>query len=125
MIGRPSKYKNQKIEKNGEVFDSIKEYKRYLELCLLVKAGKIDGLQRQVRFILIPDQREPDIIGKRGGITKGRLIERKCEYVADFVYTYNGQTVVEDTKSEATKTKDYIIKRKLMLWVHGIKICEI
>ena len=125
MLGRPSKYHNQKIVRNGETFDSLKEYKRYLELCLLVKAGKIDKLQRQVRFILIPEQREPDTIGARGGVTKGRLIERKCEYVADFVYTYNGKTVVEDTKSEATKTKDYVIKRKLLLWVHGIRISEV
>ena len=125
MLGRPPKYHNQKLVRNGETFDSLKEYKRYLELCLLVKAGQIDGLQRQVRFVLIPEQREPDIIGARGGVTKGRLLERRCEYIADFVYTYNGKTVVEDTKSEATKTKDYIIKRKLMLYVNGIKICEV
>lgn len=125
MRGRSNKYLNHKVERNGEVFDSIKEYKRYLELCLLLKAGKIDDLKRQVKFTLIPDQREPDIIGPLGGVKKGRIIERKCEYVADFVYTYNGKTIVEDTKSEATKTKDYIIKRKLMLWVHGIRIIEI
>lgn len=120
-----NKYNNKKIIRGGETFDSLKEYKRYLELCLLAKAGKIDDLKRQVRFTLIPEQREPDIIGPRGGVTKGRIIEHKCEYVADFVYNYNGKTVVEDTKSEATKTKDYIIKRKLMLWVHKIRIVEI
>lgn len=120
-----NKYNNKKIIRGGETFDSLKEYKRYLELCLLAKAGKIDDLKRQVRFTLIPEQREPDIIGPRGGVTKGRVIEKKCEYVADFVYNYNGKTVVEDTKSEATKTKDYIIKRKLMLWVHKIRIVEI
>lgn len=118
-----NKYNNKKIVRNGETFDSLKEYKRYLELCLLAKAGKIDDLKRQVRFTLIPEQREPDIIGPRGGVTKGRVIEKKCEYVADFVYNYNGKTVVEDTKG--VKTKEYIIKRKLMLWVHNIKIIEI
>ena len=56
-----------------------------------------------------------------------RVIERECSYVADFVY-YNlesGKIVVEDTKSEPTRTKDYRIKKKLMLWVHKIKISEI
>lgn len=118
-----NKYNNKKIIRGGETFDSLKEYKRYLELCLLAKAGKIDDLKRQVRFTLIPEQREPDIIGPRGGVTKGRVIERKCEYVADFVYTHNGKTIVEDTKG--VKTKEYIIKRKLLLWVHNIRIIEI
>jgi hypothetical protein len=51
------------------------------------------------------------------------VVERACAYVADFVYTENGKKIVEDTKG--FKTKDYIIKRKLMLWVHGIRVKEI
>ena len=113
----------QKIEVDGIVFDSKKEAKRYSELLLLEKAGAIQDLQRQVKFVLIPAQREPDIIGKKGGRKPGKLIERECAYFADFVYTENGQTIVEDTKG--IRTTEYIIKRKLMLHVHGIRITEL
>jgi hypothetical protein len=120
-----SKYHNKKIVRDGIAFDSTKEYKRYQELLLLQRAGVIQDLQRQVEFVLIPAQREADRIGVRGGVIKGKTIEHKCSYVADFVYTENGKTVVEDTKSDATKTKDYILKRKMMLYFHGIRIKEV
>ena len=120
-----AKYKNTKTIVDGITFDSKKEAKRWTELKLLESAGVISDLRRQVRFELIPAQREPDTIGSRGGIIKGKLIERKVEYVADFVYrdTGTGEIVVEDTKG--IQTKDYKIKRKLMLWVHGIRIREV
>lgn len=118
-----SKYYSKKITINGETFDSRKEHRRFCELSLLQRAGAITDLQRQVEFVLIPAQREPDIIGVRGGVKKGKTLEFAVKYVADFVYRENGKTVVEDTKG--FKTKDYIIKRKLMLWVHGIRIKEI
>ena len=54
---------------------------------------------------------------------KGKLLERECAYIADFVYTENGKIVVEDTKG--LRTKDYIIKRKLMLYVHNIRVREV
>lgn len=78
-----------------------------------------------MRFELIPAQRGPDRRGSRGGVIKGRVIERKVDYIADFVYTdiYNAMVVVEDTKG--LKTPDYIIKRKLMLYIHGIRVKEI
>ena len=120
-----NKYHNKKVEVNGIVFDSKREAKRYSELSLLEKAGTITELQRQVEFVLIPTQREPDTIGKRGGIIKGKTIELKCSYKADFVYrdTKTGETIVEDTKG--FKTPEYIIKRKMMLYFYGIKIKEI
>lgn len=118
-----NKYGSKKVEIDGIVFDSKKEAKRYQELSLLEKAGAIQGLQRQVKYILIPTQREPDTIGARGGIHKGKTIEKECSYYADFVYQENGETVVEDTKG--MRTTEYIIKRKLMLYVHGIRIKEI
>lgn len=118
-----AKYHSRKITRDGITFDSTKEYRRYCELLLLERAGAIADLKRQVEFVLIPSQREPDKIGVRGGVIKGRTIEHAVKYVADFVYQENGKTVVEDTKG--FKTKDYIIKRKLMLWVHGIKIREV
>lgn len=107
-----SKYRSRKVTRDGMTFDSQKEYKRFCELRLLERAGKVTDLQRQVKFELIPSQR----IG-------GKVVERACNYIADFVYMENGRKVVEDTKG--FKTTDYIIKRKLMLWVHGIRINEI
>lgn len=122
---RKNKYHSKKVEFDGIVFDSKKEAKRFAELSLLETAGTISDLQRQVKYVLIPAQREPDTVGARGGIKKGKVIEKECSYIADFVYkdlTLN-ETVVEDTKG--FKTRDYIIKRKLMLSVHGIRIKEI
>jgi hypothetical protein len=120
---KSNKYGSKKVEVDGIVFDSKKEAKRYQELLLLEKAGAIQDLQRQVKFVLIPAQREPDTIGKRGGIHRGKTIEKECSYYADFVYQEAGETVVEDTKG--MRTTDYIIKRKLMLYTHGIRIKEI
>lgn len=107
-----SKYHSKKVVHNGEKFDSKKEYRRFVELSLLEKAGAIKNLRRQVKFELLPAQR----IG-------GKVVERACNYVADFVYETSGETIIEDTKGY--KTKDYIIKRKLMLWVHGVRILEV
>ena len=117
------KYGNKKTTVDGITFDSLKEAKRYKELSLMQRAGMIQDLQMQVKYILIPAQREPDTVGARGGIHKGKLIERECTYVADFVYKENGQTVVEDTKG--FRTKDYLLKRKMLLFFHGIKIKEV
>lgn len=120
-----NKYGSKKVEIDGIVFDSKKEAKRCSELLLLERAGAIQGLNRQVKYVLIPEQREPDTIGKRGGRKPGKLLERECAYIADFVYFDHelGKIVVEDTKG--FRTKDYIIKRKLMLFRHGIQIKEI
>lgn len=120
-----SKYHSRKITLDGESFDSIKEYNRWRELKLLERAGEITELQRQVKFKLIPTQREPCCeVNKNGCFKKGKVLERECSYIADFTYKNRlGFQVVEDTKG--FKTKDYIIKRKLMLWVHHIQIQEI
>lgn len=120
-----AKYYSKKVTRDGMTFDSVKEYKRYCELRLLEKAGAISNLQRQVEFELIPTQREPDTVGVRGGIKRGKVIEKAVKYVADFVYTEGGRMIVEDVKSPATKTRDYIIKRKIMLWAKGITIREV
>jgi hypothetical protein len=118
------KYGNKKTYANGQLFDSSHEAKRYRELCLLQSAGLISDLQTQVPYELIPTQREPDTVGKRGGIKQGKCIEKSCVYYADFVYKdANGNVVVEDAKG--MKTEAYKIKRKLMLWVHGIKVIEV
>lgn len=121
-----NKFRSKKITAHGITFDSKKEYKRYCELALLEKAGQIQNLELQKAFELIPAQYETfERYGKKGQRLKDgkRCIENAVKYKADFVYNENGETVVEDTKG--FKTKDYIIKRKLMLYVHGIRIKEI
>lgn len=120
---RGNKYGAEKVKLDGETFDSRKEARRWQELKILEKAGKISGLRRQVKFVLIPTQRAVDEIGPRGGRKPGKVLEKECSYVADFVYTEDGKMVVEDTKG--VRTKDYIIKRKLMRFVHGIGIREV
>lgn len=117
-----SKYLNRKVVNKDGVFDSRKEYKRWCELKLLEQAGQIKDLQRQVYIELIPAVREPDKVGKRGGRIRGKVIERKVNYIADFVYIENGQKIVEDVKG--VRTKDYILKRKILLWRYGIRIKE-
>lgn len=106
-----AKYHNRKVTRDGETFDSVKEYRRFCELRLLERAGAVTDLRRQVKFELIPAQR-----------IDGKVVERACSYVADFVYMENGQQVVEDAKG--MRTQEYRLKRKLMLWVHGIRIRE-
>lgn len=121
-----AKYGNRKIIVNGIVFDSKREANRYCELLLLQRAGKIKSLELQKEYELIPAQYESYArYGKKGQRLKdgSRCIEQAVKYKADFVYTQNGKTIVEDTKG--MRTKDYIIKRKLMLWRHGVKIREV
>ena len=121
-----NKYHSKKVTVDGIQFDSRKEAKRHSELHLLEKAGAITDLQRQVKFVLIPAQYEVfERYGKKGQRLKDgqKCIEKECAYIADFVYQEGGKTVVEDTKG--FRTKDYIIKRKLMLYIHKIKIKEV
>lgn len=114
MAYRNNKYRNKKVTMGDKVFDSMRECSRYVELTLLQKAGKIRDLDTQVPFELIPAQRDEQT---------GRLLERACHYVADFVYYEDGQKVVEDTKG--VRTPEYIVKRKLMLKLYGIRIREV
>lgn len=124
MKYKKSKYHAKKVVIDGITFDSKKEGKRYKQLVEMQEKGEISNLQRQVKYLLIPAQREPNTIGPRGGIKKGKLLERECSYIADFVYdTPDGTRVIEDTKG--MRTTEYIIKRKLMLYVHKIKIKEV
>ena len=120
-----NKYHAKKVSIQGEVFDSKKEARRFLELQMLEKAGKISGLQRQKKFVLVPAQYEPETTGPRGGKIKGKLLEREVAYYADFVYFDEEEKdfVIEDTKG--VRTLDYIIKRKLMLWLNGYQIREV
>ena len=112
---RKSKYGARKTELDGMVFDSNHEARRYAYLKTLERAGEISGLERQVKYILVPAQAGED----------GKIVERAVIYMADFVYrdAHSGEKVVEDAKG--MRTRDYIIKRKLMRYVHGIEIREV
>ena len=112
MNYQKSKYRNKPVIVNNIQFPSKREAQRYSELFLLERAGVISDLQLQVPFELIPSQK-----------INGRVVEKSVKYIADFCYTENGKMVVEDTKG--MRTKDYIIKRKLMLFIHGIRIKEV
>lgn len=128
------KYHNKKTyTSDGILHDSKREANRWAELCLLQRAGKISELERQVRFELIPAQYEDVYTGEfyKRGDRKGQpklervCIEKSLVYVADFVYIDNGtgEKVVEDAKGY--RSKEYLIKRKCMLYLKGIKIKEI
>lgn len=126
---RKSKYNNDR----SAGFDSTKERRRYQELLLLERAGEIADLRTQVEYILIPEQREKSAAvyakGKNKGRNKpGRLLEKKCSYRADFVYTdvNTGRLIVEDVKGyrKGTAYQLFAVKRKLMLWRYGIRIKE-
>lgn len=131
--GKMNKYHNKKTRVHGMEFDSAKEAKRYQELYLMGKCGYISDLRTQVKFELIPAQYEyietggVYLVGIRKGMpkTKKVCVEKAVCYIADFVYMKNGKMVVEDTKSEATRTKEYIIKRKLLRYLHGITVKEV
>ena len=134
---RQNKLGNRSVTIDGIKFDSKREGNRYCELKLLQRAGVISNLELQKRYELIPahykvvETGEFYKVGSKKGQpkTKKVCVELAVDYVADFVYEENGKTVVEDAKgfrdpSSATY-KVFVIKRKLMLWVHGIMIKEV
>lgn len=125
---------NRNLTFEGECFDSAKEYRRYCELRLLEKAGAIRDLKRQVKFVLIPEQREytKEIYTKgrnKGRFKKGKLLERETAYIADFTYfdCEAMKPVVEDVKGYrgGGAYAVFTIKRKLMLFKYGIRIKEV
>lgn len=127
-----NKYKAKRVEVDGEVFDSKREARRWLELRKMVDTGEIKNLCRQVEYTLIPRQRDVPTEtyargDKKGQFKPGRLLEREVCYVCDFQYQWNGKTVVEDVKgyTGGGAYTVFSIKRKLMLWVHGIRVIEV
>lgn len=130
---RHSKYGAKKVTVDGITFDSRDESKRYKELKAMLDEGKIDNLRMQVPYELIPKQVKvtPRYHKRTGERIKDevRVLEQNCEYVADFVYRdlESGEEVVEDVKgyTDSTAYAVYVVKRKLMLSVHGIRVKEI
>lgn len=109
---RRNKYGAQKVEFEGETFDSKLELARYKELRFLEAAGDIQNLRRQVRFPI-----------EVNGV-------KICTYVADFCYDEFTQIgaahIVEDVKSPiSAKIRDYLLKKKLMRAVYGVEIREV
>lgn len=103
-----NKYGNRNTVIDGISFDSSKEARRYTELRLMERAGKIKNLELQVPFELLPK------CGKN----------RAVKYVADFVYIdENGKKIVEDVKGYRTEV--YKLKKKMMLALLGIDITEV
>lgn len=123
MIPR-RKYGNKKIQNAFGEFDSTLEFRRFLVLKDAEGRGLILNLRRQVPYLLIPAQYTTEVVHlKTKDKEVERLAERKVEYVADFVYEKAGKEIVEDTKG--MRLADYIIKRKMMLYFHGIAIREV
>lgn len=128
-----NKYGAKKIKDpaTGYEFDSKAEFIRWCELRILERAGKITDLQRQVKFELIPAQREESTevykAGPQKGLPKpGPVLEKACTYVADFTYYQDGEYIAEDVKGckKGAAYDLFVIKRKLMLLVHKIRIKE-
>ena len=94
-----NKYRNKKVIVDDYIFDSIQESRRYKELKLLLKAGKISNLELQPHFLL------QDKFKKNG------KIYRKIAYIADFKYTENDKTIVEDVKG--IQTDVFKLKHKI------------
>lgn len=105
---RAPKYLNKHTFVGKIKFASKREAARYVELKAMEAAGLITGLELQKKYLLIPAQYQ----------------ERKVTYIADFDYVdADLNPVTEDVKG--FRTAEYVIKRKLMLWVHCIKIKEV
>ena len=124
-----NKYGNKKTYAYGIQFDSKHEAETFIKLKILQDKGLINHLEIQKKYVLIESQYAPSTeIYKRGEHKgepkKGKLLEKEVSYYADFdYYTKEGEHVVADAKG--CRTKDYIIKRKLMLERYGIQIKEI
>ena len=105
---KKSKYSSAKTDVDGITFDSKKEAEFYAELKLRERAGEISHLRLQPRYLL---QEAFKHEGKQ---------YREIEYVADFEYVENGETVVIDVKG--FKTAVYMLKKKLFLYKYGDKV---
>ena len=108
---------HEKTVFNGIEFDSLAEKDRYLELLVMQRAGIISDLECHPEFEIIPKQKHPET---------GKFAFHPAHYTADFRYKRDGKVVVEDVKSQKTREeKDWILRRKLMLYVNGIYVEEV
>ena len=112
-----NKYRNMPVEVDGITFASKKESTIYLDLKAMLARREIKRFERQVKYVLIPNQLGPD----------GKVLERAVTYIADFKVVYpDGEVVVIDCKgAKGGLDQKYLIKKKLMLWIHRIRIKEV
>jgi len=102
LTRKPRKYRNSPLRIGALRFDSKAEANRYQDLRLLEQARTITGLKLQPRFAL-----------NVNGV-------HVCDYVGDFEYYELGVRIIEDVKGY--RTRDFRIKQKLMLAIHGIEL---
>lgn len=111
-----NKFGARKIRNAYGEFDSKAEWNRYIELLDMQRKGLINGLQRQVKYEIIPaitKTVEKQLKTKTKYVE--RVDEKAAHYTCDFQYFKDGVLVIEDAKSEATRReKDYVLRRKLM-----------
>lgn len=120
-----SKYGNKKAKHDGMIFDSRRERNRYIILSALQRAGEISDLRMQVTYELLPAIYEMEEKQLKTKVKKvQRCAQRAVHYIADFVYKdKEGNEVVEDTKG--MRTKEYLLKKKMMRALLGIQIKEV
>lgn len=135
--GKPqNKLHAEKVVIDNIVFASKREAKRYCELKLLLKAGKISNLELQREFVLLPPQYDKPTEfyqkgEKKGQPKQGKLLERGVSYFADFCYidTETSDFIVEDTKGyrdpSSAEYAKFVLKRKMLLYFYGIRVKEI
>lgn len=127
MYVKRSKYGNSKTSFGGVEYDSKRERDRHIFLLNAEREGTISDIRRQVTFHLLPAQYET-VEKQLKTKTKqvSQCVERAVDYTADFTYIKDGELVVEDCKiSKTMLPKEYVLKRKMMLYFHGIKIREV
>lgn len=118
------KYNNKKVEFQGMTFDSKREFERYLVLMDAQKKGIISGLERQVKFELLPQITEEEVVHLK---TKDKIVEKVVQqavhYICDFKYVKDGKIVIEDVKiAKSLLPPEYILKEKMMRYLNGITI---
>lgn len=107
-----NKYHNKKVIIDGIKFDSQKEGNYYLKLKMLEKAGKIRDLKLQVPFVVLETFKVDD------------RTYRKTKYIADFTY-FDDKDKLHVVDVKGFRTKEYELKKKLMVWKYGIEIEEV
>ena len=107
-----NKYHNKKVIIDGIKFDSQKEGQYYLKLKMLEKAGKIRDLRLQVPFVVLETFKVDD------------RTYRKTKYIADFTY-FDDKDKLHVVDVKGFRTKEYELKKKLMVWKYGIEIEEV
>lgn len=120
-----NKYRNKITYVNGVKFDSKKEAMRYLILKDRQDHNEINDLQMQVPYELLPAVYEEQIVHlKTKDKVVNKCIQRAVNYIADFVYndSKTGKQVIEDVKGR--KTKEYLLKKKMMRAILGLTITE-